>query len=72
MEDADEVFECYRRIERLLERVSVSTLQVFIDAVLSVMKFNANINIWKTVDEQTTVRASHSREPFAKQCLYHF
>ncbi|KAF8601282.1 hypothetical protein BDV93DRAFT_558583 [Ceratobasidium sp. AG-I] len=35
-EDADEILECYRRIQRLLERVS----------------FSANVNIWKTMDEQ--------------------
>ncbi|KAG9125403.1 hypothetical protein FRC07_007723 [Ceratobasidium sp. 392] len=37
-EDVDEVLECYRRIQRLLERLTL----------------NANINIWKTVDEQAT------------------
>ncbi|KAG8677916.1 hypothetical protein FRC08_018216, partial [Ceratobasidium sp. 394] len=37
-EDADEVLECYRRIQGLLERLTL----------------NANVNIWKTVDEQAT------------------
>ncbi|KAF8601778.1 hypothetical protein BDV93DRAFT_545678, partial [Ceratobasidium sp. AG-I] len=38
MEDPDAILECYRRIQRLVERFSL----------------NANINIWKAVDEQTT------------------
>ncbi|KAF8594417.1 hypothetical protein BDV93DRAFT_166894, partial [Ceratobasidium sp. AG-I] len=38
MEDPDALLECYRRIQRLLERFSL----------------NANLNVWKTVDAQTT------------------
>ncbi|KAF8601236.1 hypothetical protein BDV93DRAFT_585628, partial [Ceratobasidium sp. AG-I] len=38
MEDPDAILECYRRIQCLLERFSL----------------NANLNVWKTVDEQTT------------------
>ncbi|KAG9083050.1 hypothetical protein FS749_006341, partial [Ceratobasidium sp. UAMH 11750] len=37
-QDADEVLECYRRIQGLLERLTL----------------NANVNIWKIVDEQAT------------------
>ncbi|KAG8707345.1 hypothetical protein FRC08_000568 [Ceratobasidium sp. 394] len=37
-EDADDVLECYRRIQGLLTRLTL----------------NANVNIWKTVDEQAT------------------
>ncbi|KAG9092951.1 hypothetical protein FS749_015298 [Ceratobasidium sp. UAMH 11750] len=36
--DADEVLECYCRIQRLLERLAL----------------NANLSVWKTVDEQAT------------------
>ncbi|KAG9076089.1 hypothetical protein FRC06_009713, partial [Ceratobasidium sp. 370] len=36
--DEDEVIECYRRIQTLLER----------------LKLNANLSIWKIVDEQAT------------------
>ncbi|KAF8607918.1 hypothetical protein BDV93DRAFT_542055 [Ceratobasidium sp. AG-I] len=47
MEDADEIFKCYRRIERLLARVT----------------FNANINTWKAVDEQATQLRLRSLSP---------
>ena len=70
MDDASEIFECYQRIERLLGRVSVSMLQVLIDAVLSVLKFNANISIWKTVDEEAMVRAADLKESRLNNCIY--
>ncbi|KAG9076118.1 hypothetical protein FS749_012143, partial [Ceratobasidium sp. UAMH 11750] len=38
MQAADEVLECYRRIQMLLGRLTV----------------NANMNMWKTIDEQAT------------------
>ncbi|KAG8700744.1 hypothetical protein FRC08_004471 [Ceratobasidium sp. 394] len=38
MQDTDEVLECYRRIQMLLGRLTV----------------NANMNMWKKIDEQTT------------------
>ncbi|KAG9127619.1 hypothetical protein FRC07_011502, partial [Ceratobasidium sp. 392] len=37
-DDIEEMFECYRRIRALLERLAL----------------NANVNIWKTIDEQAT------------------
>ncbi|KAF8601281.1 hypothetical protein BDV93DRAFT_510197 [Ceratobasidium sp. AG-I] len=46
IEDADKILECYRRIQRLLERFSL----------------NVNVSTWKTVDEQATVCARDSEE----------
>ncbi|KAF8593877.1 hypothetical protein BDV93DRAFT_502347, partial [Ceratobasidium sp. AG-I] len=40
MEDANEVLECYQRVQRLLERFSL----------------NANVRMWKAVDELATER----------------
>ena len=65
MEDADEILECYQRIQRLLERFSVSSLKMSIDAVLTSLKLNANVNIWKTVDEQATASVCFSDEYLA-------
>jgi hypothetical protein len=55
MEDADEILECYRRIQRLLERVAVSIIQPDICLILMTIKLNANVNTWKIIDEQATV-----------------
>ena len=66
MEDADEVLECYRRVQRLLERFSVSVHQVPADAILSALKLNANVSTWKTVDELATVSACRSEQALAE------
>ncbi|KAG8787121.1 hypothetical protein FRC12_015888 [Ceratobasidium sp. 428] len=44
--DVDEVLECYRRVKTMLERLVI----------------NANINIWKSVDDQTTACRARLRE----------
>lgn len=64
--DADQILECYQQFLRVLERVAVSMLQLFVVAALIVSKFSANFNIWKNMDEQETVSACNSGASFAE------
>jgi hypothetical protein len=55
--DSNEVLACYRRIQGHLQRLSVSFVSCRVEgAVLMITKVNANLSIWKTVDEIATVR----------------
>jgi hypothetical protein len=55
-EDSDDVLACYRRIQGHLQRLSVGyTASQTVQEVLMIIKANANLTIWKTVDEMATV-----------------
>ncbi len=60
MQDTDEILECYRRIQMHLRRLAVSaddsskTRRPSTDCA----QLNADLNVWKIVDEQATVRST--------------
>jgi hypothetical protein len=58
MQDADDVLACYRRIQRLLERLSVSKMNTASITILIVWQFNVNLSIWKVLDKEAMVRSS--------------
>ena len=66
IEDADKILECYRRIQRLLERFSVGAFYLPEGDVLNGLKLNVNVSTWKTVDEQGTVCARDHEESLAE------
>lgn len=57
-EDADEVLECYRRIQVLLGRLAVSGILAYTGVILKAPKLNSNLSVWKIVDDQSTVSGS--------------
>lgn len=55
IEDADEVLVRYRRIQVLLARLAVCVALTGACVILRPLKLNANLSVWKIVDEQSTV-----------------
>ena len=71
MEDPEEVLQCYARIQRLLERLVVSTIRPEVSLILRTIQRNANMDSWRIVDEQATVRDECSGDRFTHEagCL---
>lgn len=67
IEDTDKILECYRRIQRLLGRFSVSGYQMPMSDILNYSKLNVNISTLRTVDEHAMVRAHDSEKQLTEK-----